>query len=895
MSHHASPAETDNTTRITGLSCQYPSELLGLPGGDILLRWKVESLTHGLSQREFEIQVASDADFSSLVASTSEESASQWENVAPGPRLKSREVRYIRVRIRTEKGWTPFSETLRYETGLLSPDDYRADAIGDKSSASDPAPILRKTFSLSSAPTKARLYITSRGLNHPLINGVNVHDEYLNPGWTAYDFRLNVATYDVTDLLCEGENAIGVILGDGWHRGKFGFQDQYNNYGDHLALLAQLEIETSSGDKLTVGTDSTWLTSSAQVRFGDIYDGSIIDLNMALPGWSSPGFDDKNWSSAVIRELPKTILHPRISPAVREVARFTMAVEEKKDRTLLRAEQNISGWVELTVDGKKGDTVTVRHAEVLEPGDALHTKALRSAKATDVYILDRDGRHVLAPMFTFHGFQFADVVTEANVVSAEAVAISSDTEPRGRFRSSDTRLNKLHSNVVWSQRDNFVGVPTDCPQRDERLGWTGDAQAFVWAANTLFDTESFWESWLIDLDLDQDENGDVGAVIPDLLKRGPAVGDWNVQGRAGWADAATIVPWAVHESFGSQEVLKRQLPSMRRWVEALHNRRKGQPFLPTEFQFGDWCDPDAPSDEPWKAKVSADFVANAFFVRSADITSWAENLVGDPHQGSHYEVMANELRENLWREMGEEAVATTAGASIALEFDIVPPEQRAAVAAGLANQVRRDKGAISTGFLGTPLILHALSKSGYWEEAFMMMFRRGVRSWLYQVDKGATTIWERWDAIKEDGSIHTGDMATANDNQEDQSMISFNHYAYGAVVDWMYRNIGGIAPDTPGYHNARIAPRPAQGLTYCQTAIETRFGAVVVDWEIVESGKLVISASVPFGVQAKLDLPVASDSTVTVNGRRVGSDHSLEYGSYRIAVTNPHIVALERR
>jgi alpha-L-rhamnosidase len=475
------------------------------------------------------------------------------------------------------------------------------------------------------------------------------------------------------------------------------------------------------------------------------------------------------------------------------------------------------------------------------------------------------------------------------------VAISSGTPKRSSFSSSDAQLNRLHENVVWSQRDNFVGLPTDCPQRDERLGWTGDAQAFAYAANTLVDAEAFWRSWLIDLELDQSENGDVGAVVPDLLKTQPtpADGEWVVAGRAGWADAATIVPFAAYESFGSLDVLKQQLNSMRRWVDALHNRRAGEKLLPTEFQFGDWCDPDAPGDRPWEAKVSSDFVANAFFAHSADLLAKSEELVGSKEGSKKYRSMSEELKANLWTSHGPDARKTTAGCAIALEFEICPESERAAVAAELAEMVRKDNGRITTGFLGTPLILFALSKNGFASEAYLMLMRREIRSWLYQVDKGATTIWERWDAIGENGEIHSGTMDTANEHQEDASMISFNHYAYGAVIDWVYRNVAGLSPlaSAPGYQTTVVAPVPAEGFQSASAQISTAYGELGFKWEISSNGDLVANLKVPFGIEAKLALPTSEKSTIFLNGKELANGSSVAYGEHRIRVTSPRIVS----
>lgn len=879
--------------KAVNLSTQHPEALIGLPGAAPLLRWQVVASVAGLKQLSYEAQASSDSSFEELLASDGKDTADQIGIIAPGGDLKSREIRYYRVRIETSHGWSDWSAPLSYEAGLLSAQDFEGDAISDSSSHSEPVALFRKEFKTTSKPVKARLYVSAHGVFDALLNGQSVAEEFLNPGWTAYQARLNVATFDVTSHLRAGENVLGFELADGWFRGKLGFMNKYDNYGPETAILAQLEMDFEDGSSLTVSTNQDFYCSTGEVRFASIYDGTTMDFNHQQCGWAEPGFDASGWTSVKLGQINKNLLKPRIAEPIKVIDRLPMKLEIHKDRAQLDAGQNVSGWVSLTVDGKKGQIVTIRHAEVLNPDGTLHTKALRSAKATDVFVLAQDGRQTLVPKFTFHGFQHADVVTEAEVVSGVAVAISSDTAKRGHFLSSDTRLNRLHENVVWSQRDNFVGLPTDCPQRDERLGWTGDAQAFANAANTLVDAESFWRSWLIDLELDQDEEGNVAAVVPDLISLQPVpAGDWVVMGRAGWADAATIVPFSVYETFGAKDILVQQLNSMRRWTDALHNRRSGEKFLPTEFQFGDWCDPDAPSNRPWEAKVSADFVANSFFAHTAELTARTETLVGTAAGASKYQAMADELKRDIWESLGDHAKSTTAGCSIALEFEICPGNERAEVAQLLAKMVRRDNGKITTGFLGTPLILHALSKAGYYEEAYLMLMRREVRSWLYQVERGATTIWERWDAIREDGSIHAGEMDTANENQEDESMISFNHYAYGAVVDWVYRNVAGIAPtiESPGYRVTRVAPRPPSGFSSAEASVSTVYGQVSISWKLDNCGNMTVNLQVPFGVTAELDMPLSSKSQMFVNGKSAQNGTLLGYGSYNVSISNASVV-----
>ena len=893
-------AATENTNatgaRVSRLVSQHPQGLIGVTGDEVRLTWTVDATLPGQHQLAYLIECATDATFNSLVVAAMEVQSSQQLAVPVlGGALQSRETRYYRVKVQTENGWTDWSPTLTVEAGLLEVSDWSARFIGDKAPTDSASPLLRGTVFLKQKPVKGRIYASAMGLYDLFVNGHPTTDTYLNPGWTAYQDRLLSETHDVTDLLQEGANAIGGVLSDGWWRGRFGFMNQSEHYGKEIGLIAQLEVTYPDGSTQVFGTDETWTTSTGEILKSSIYDGSQIDFNLEQHGWSEPDFDAKAWLPAHVLQQSVEPLAPRTTRGVTKVGEFDLTPEKQSDRILLRGTQNISGWVRLEVDGKAGQTVTVRHAEVLEPGDKLHVKALRTAKATDTYVLAKDGVQVLEPRFTFHGFQHADLVTEARLISAVAVAVSSNNDRRGTLVTSNQKLNRLHENVVWSQLDNFVSVPTDCPQRDERLGWTGDAQAFSNTSNTLFDSANFWQSWLTDLELDQYPNGDVGAVVPDIFKVGQQeIGGWILEGRAGWADAATVVPMSVYEYFGDMNVLRQQLSSMRRWTNALHNRRAGAKFLPTQFQFGDWCDPDAPGDRPWESKVSADFVANSFFAHTADLMAKAEALVGTEVGAQHYAEMAKDLKHDIWERFGEEAKTTTAGCAIAIEFEIVPQDQRAQLAQILAAMVTADNGKITTGFLGTPLILHALSKTGHIEQAYQMLLRTEFRSWLYAVDKGATTIWERWDAIREDGSIHSGAMDTNPEGQDDASMISFNHYAYGAVVDWMYRNVGGLAPvlEQPGYQQVVVAPRPAKGVQKANVSLRTGFGTLALNWQLTNQESLTMELRVPFGVLANLELPTTPESKVTINGTDVAGLKSLEYGSYQIVVTNPEVVSV---
>ncbi len=875
------------------LRSQYPANQLGFPGGPLELSWKVSGAPAGEAQAAYEIQSALDEAFSvGLKSDQSKSSASQY---VPAPHVPntSREISYHRVRVETQAGWSDWSNTLIHEVGLLDGAELLGAAIGDTSKAQDPAALLRITFNINKPVAKARLYATAHGTYDVMINGAKAGNHILAPGWTPYQHRLLVDTHDVTNHLIEGENAFGVLLTDGWYRGKMSFFNMFNNYGEHTSFLGQIEIFYEDGTTEIIASDSNWKTASGGVRFASIYDGTTMDMTMAQPAWCKPGFDDSSWKPVTVREINKKLLEPLSAPPVRVKAELPMTLRQEADRVNLDGTQNISGWVRLTVDGKRGDEVVVRHAEILLPDKTLHTAPLRAAKATDTYILGKDGVQDLEPKHTFHGFQYADVVTDAKVIAATAVAITSDNPDRSEFKSSHTLLNKLHSNVLWSLRDNYVSIPTDCPQRDERLGWTGDAQAFIYAANTLVDENAFFRSWLKDLALDQFENGKVPMVIPDILElqhaRLPNGAPFPDDGTAGWGDAAVVIPWAQYQSFGDVEILRAQLDSMRKWVDYFSSWCKDDVFPADMMQLGDWLDPDAPEDKPFLAKVSAQFVASAYIVHSARLLAKSEALVGSKENVEKYNELADRVAAATWTQLGDAARKTTTGSSLALEFGICPDNELEAVAAGLAELVRKDKGAISTGFLGTPVIMDAMSQNGHLEEAYSMLLREEIRSWLYPITVGATTIWERWEAIQPDGTPATGGTEGHAEGSE-PSMISFNHYAYGAVIDWVYRNVLGLTSLAPGYHQVSISPRPTKSIDWAKGSIETGYGKFAIDWK-TEGDKLEAKVNIPFGVEAKLNLPVTEESTILVDGDAKLNGDVLTHGVHNIQVTHAAVVS----
>ncbi|MBW9111974.1 family 78 glycoside hydrolase catalytic domain [Microbacterium trichothecenolyticum] len=871
----------DVATRIVGLRSQHDPRLLGVPGGDVRLRWMVESADATAAQLGFQTRSRRPgADWT--VAEPLEGSEAIDLPAADGP-LAVRDSREYAVRIATPHGWTEWSDPVRVDAGVPG-DALEALVIDVPSRTGGPVPTLRREFELDAVPERGLLRISALGVYDVWLNGIRATDGFLNPGWNAYQRRILLDTVDVTTLLQAGRNAIAITVADGWYRGRMGFAGRTEIYGDRIGVIAQLEADGT----VVVATDESWRGGFGPILAAGIYDGSTVDFTLDNGDPSIAGFHDADWMPVRTVPTDKAVFQPRAVAPVRAIAEFPMQTSVRGGATALDARQNIAGWVRLTVEGRRGDTVTVRHAEVLEPDGALHTAALRTAKATDTYVLGYDGVTVLEPPFTFHGFRYAEVTGTAKVVEATAIAISTDLPARASFASSHETLNRFHENVRWSQLDNFVSLPTDCPQRDERLGWTGDAQAFAATASTLFDTETFWESWLQDLEIEQTDEGGVPSIVPNIIFEGDmqmGVENTDTMGRAGWADAATIVPLAVFQSYGSRHVLAAQLSSMRRWVEHLRRRAGEDVLLPEEpFQYGDWLDPDAPADRPWEAKVDSLFVANSFYVQSARLLARAECELGDAAAGEATLRLAESVAAAVWQRWGAEAGRTQTGAAMCLVFDIVPDAERATLAAQLAAAVRAERGRIATGFLGTPLVLDALSANGHLAEAYLMLLRRDAPSWLYQVDRGATTVWERWDAIKEDGSIHRGEMAT----HDDDSMISFNHYAYGAVIDWVYRNVAGLAPAEPGYRVVRVAPRPAEQLRSARATIATGFGPLSSEWTLDDDDTLRLMLRVPFGSEARLDLPTTDASIVTVDG--APAPRRLSHGEHRIIVSAASVV-----
>ncbi|WP_432194295.1 family 78 glycoside hydrolase catalytic domain [Streptomyces sp. bgisy027] len=858
---------TDAATTVTGLRTAGDSGLVATAYARPRLSWSLVSDRPDVLQHAYEIQVSADQTFGEAASSGQVDSGVVTDHPWPAEPLRSRAVRYWRVRVRTDLGWTEWSELSRVEAALLGDRDWTARPVhvpSDRGRTSPgPVPLLRREVELPAEPVSARLYITSLGVHRTTINGRPVSEDLLEPGWTSYPNRLLYATYDVTDLLTVGRNAVSAAVGDGWYRGHLTWHKNRDVYGDTSALLAQLEVTLADGSTVTVGTDDQWRGGYGDLLAADLYDGCERDLRQEPHGWRLAGFDDRGWERAATLPLPSGLAlraHPPvrvvqiIRPEYRTLPNGTIAVD---------AGENITGWLRLRADGPAASTVTIRHAEVLDDEGRLLTSILRGARATDQYTLAGDTAD-LEPEFTFHGFRYAEIDASPGVTigQIEVVVVASDLRRIGEFHCSDERVNRLYDNVVRSQRGNFLAVPTDCPQRDERLGWTGDIMAFAPTACATFDSRSFLDSWLTDLGIEQRPDGAVPLVIPDVDLGDMPPTELPFAGTAaGWGDAATVVPAALFEAYGRRSALDRHYATMRAWVEFTADHLDDDGTWSGNAQLGDWLDPAAPPEHPERATTDPGYVATAFVAHSARLLAGAARELGRADDAEQYGALHRRTAEAAWRKWGDHARTTQTGCALAIAFGIAPTTERTAVGEALAALVRANSGRIATGFLGTPFVLPALTSTGHTAEAYQLLLNTECPGWLYQVGRGATTMWERWDAIRPDGTIDTEKAGT---------MLSFNHYAYGAVAAWLYRSVAGLRAAEPGYRTIEVAPRPGGTLTAASASIATPYGTACVSWSI-SGGTLTVNVDLPPGTTGRFLPPDGWRSTQAAGGLGSGS------------------------
>ncbi|MGC5167575.1 family 78 glycoside hydrolase catalytic domain [Luteimicrobium sp. DT211] len=854
------------TPHVQVPTVEHLTDTLGVGVAAPRLSWAVDDAPAGWRQTAYEVAVRRERGVQTSGWRVEPASRLVAWPVAP---LASRERVDVRVRVRGDDGaassWSPWTPV---EAGLLEPGDWRARAITPAGPVEDAElrrpPLLRHEFDVDGTVRSARLYLTAHGLVEAELNGARVGGDALAPGWTVYPHRLQYATYDVAPLLRRGRNAVGALLGDGWYRGRIGFDGGTRDiYGDRLALLAQLEITYDDGRREVVATGPGWRAGVGGILSSGLYEGERHDARAHPRGWSEPGFDDAGWGPVDEVDRDPATLVALESPPVRcteELAPVSV-VPTSRGSYLIDFGQNLVGRVRIDVDGPAGTRVVVRHAEVLQD-DALYVRPLRAATSVDEYVLDGTGRQHWEPRFTVHGFRYVEVEGWPGELAPDAVVarvLHTDMRRTGGFACSDPRVQRLHDNVVWSLRGNFVGLPTDCPQRDERLGWTGDIQVFAPTATFLYDCAGLLSSWLRDLALEQLPDGTVPWFVPTIygneMWTPPRPG-------AAWGDAAVIVPWTLYERYGDVGVLRRQYPSARAWVECVERIAGPDRLWDEGFQLGDWLDPTAPPTDPADAQTDRYLVATAYFARSARLLSRTADVLGETADAARFAGLADEIaaafRARYVTPSGRMTSDAPTAYAIAIAFDLLPEPSRVAAGERLAELVRRSGDVVTTGFVGTPVILDALTATGHVDRAYALLTQTACPSWLYMVEQGATTIWERWDSMLPDGTVNPGDMT------------SFNHYALGAVAEWLHTTVAGLRQVSPDGDRFVVRPRPGGGLTWASAWLDGPAGRVAVRWDVVGQ-ELRLRVDVPVGATVEVDLGSGERSVLGSGAHEVAS------------------------
>jgi alpha-L-rhamnosidase len=857
----AAPKVTQGgSLKPTYLRCEYLVNPLGIDENAPRLSWTVESSERAQKQTAYRLIVARQAETLTHDRGdcwdTGKVSGDETTAIAySGKPLRDHERCYWKVKVWDKEGReSAWSEPTHWSMGLLDPSSWSAQWIGyDKPRASSrlflpPPSYLRTTFATTRAVRAATLYATALGVFDVSLNGKRVTEDRFNPGWTDYTKRVLYRAYDVTGLLRPGENALGAILADGWYSGYIGWKKIRDHYGSHPRFRCQLHIEYADGSTDEVATGSRWKASTGSLREADFLMGETVDARLALYGWDSPGFDDRKWDVVVTgSELgPKVEHHP--GPPVRAIAEFrAVSIKEPKSGVyIFDLGQNFAGVPRLKVSGEPGQTITLRFAERLNADGTIYTANLRDARCVDTYICRGGGTEIWEPRFTFHGFQYVEIQGLKSPPTAETlvgVALGSETPVVGSFECSDPMLTRLHSNIYWTQRANFIDIPTDCPQRDERLGWTGDAQVYIRAACLNTDLQAFFTKWLVDLEDGQRADGQFPMVAPVKV-----AGD---DGGPAWADAGVICPWTVFDVYGDRRVLAKHYEAMKRFIAFCQERSTPELLPPKAFHcFGDWLNIGA--DTP------KDVICTAYFAKSTQLTARAAEVLGKADDAARYRELFERIKAAFNRAYvtpeGRIKGETQTGYVLALAFDLLDAVKAELALRHLIENIKAREWHLSTGFIGTKDLMLVLAKAGRNDVAYRLLFNESFPSWGFSIKQGATSIWERWDGW------------TPEKGFQDPGMNSFAHYSFGAVYQWMVENIGGIRSDGPGFKSLVIAPQVGDRLTWAKTSYRGIHGPIVSDWRR-EGDRFALNVTIPANTTATVWVPSAASSNVSEGGR----------------------------
>ncbi|WP_299057408.1 alpha-L-rhamnosidase [uncultured Polaribacter sp.] len=791
---------------------------------------------------------------------------SAWLKYAGKP-LQSRQKVYWQVKYWNQNAEASiWSDINHFELGLLNNSDWQAKWVG-LNTAKDSVrgrqkvlihkpQYLRKEFELSDDEVSARLYITAKGVFDVSINGENVSDDAMSPGFTSYDKRIETLTYDVSNLIETGQNTIGVELASGWYSGRLLWGTTPWDNTISPKIICQLEIEMKDGSKKIILSDESWKgTTNGPLQFSEIYDGEIYNANLEMPSWTTTAFNDKNWLNVEVANLDSNVtLAPKRHTAVKGKIKLSPTQITKKEGTLIfDLNQNMVGVPLVKVPMKKGDTLKVRFAEMLSPDGTFYTKNYRSAHSTDYYIASKDGEIEYMPKFTFHGFRFVelsgfDASKEPTKDWVTGIVQYSDFDDNGVFTSSHPKLNQLQSNIVWGLRGNFLDIPTDCPQRNERLGWTGDAQVFGPTSMFNADVYKFWASWLQSVREAQLEDGAIPWTVPD--SRG------NKIASSGWGDVGTIIPWKIYMRTGDIGFLEDNFEMMTQWVS--HHELKSKKYISNMMSFSDWLQP-YPESGKNTGDTSRQLIGTAFFAHSAKLTAQAAEVLGKVEAQAKYEALYKTVAEAFDNRFfdGTGAVKGVAETQtsylLALAFNLLPENKIKNAQTNLLRKLKDADNHLRTGFLGTPLLSRVLDDMGETDLIYKLIFNETYPSWFYSINQGATTIWERWNSYSK------------TEGYNPMSMNSLNHYAYGAIGEWMYERIAGISPIEAGYKTIEIAPQVREPLTSASATLNTPYGKVSSSWEM-KANVFQLSVTVPPNTSAKISVPADTTKPLVLNG-----------------------------
>ncbi len=848
---------------------------LGFAMNEAVISWVADSDT-SKQQVRAQIKVALDLEMQELIYVSDAFANPDCTAVKLPIDLKPRTAYYWTVKVWGDAGDSAISDVNYFETGKRE-EKLQGEWLTTPWENKEISPYIRKKFSLSKAVKKARLYMTGLGMYWLEVNGSRVDEDYFAPGCTGVERLVQIYTYDLTDTLRSGKNVLGFMMGNGWSKGRFGASSRMHleTVMDEYCVKAELRVVYDDDSEDVILTDASWKCTPSPILADSIYDGEVFDERRVIEAWSLPNYDDSSWESV------KTIKHEDI----RVRAEFHLHLGELKDRlslpiivkeyvkpirfihtpageTVLDMGQNIAGWVRMRVNEPVGTTIKLSHGEILQD-DCFYNENLRKAKAEYTYI--SNGKEcVVEPHFTFYGFRYVKIegnTKKLKLEDFEGCVVYSDLDETAWFTTSDARINRLYENAKWSQKDNFLDVPTDCPQRNERMGWTGDAQMFCKTASYNMDTYAFYIKYLRDLWIEQrDHDGMVGHIVPSFIKI-PQTESSFWWGSSAWGDAAVIIPWTMYTHYGDRYILEQQYPSMKSWIDWIVRTNLGPTGLwERGFKFGDWLalDGDENQEDDRYGGTDTTLVASAYLKYSSDLVAKTAVVLGKEDDADYYHEISNRtlkaIQEKYYTIDGHSVIQTQTAHVIALAMDLIKEEHRGVIAEGLVQLLKENNMHLTTGFIGTPFLCKVLSSEGYTEEAYQLLYQKDFPSWLYEVDMGATTIWERWDSVLPDGKI------------SGTSMNSLNHYTYGSIVQWMYENICGLTLIENAFKRFRVAPEITNRLNYAGMQYDSARGIIAVKWDKV--GKR-LYVKVPFDTEAVVKAPWEDREIVLAAGEHV--------------------------